>query len=163
MWWAVTWISDDQKLPESVTTKISYIIMASAGLSKLTLNILNCFEDYKRFIHISYHILDFIQQKKTTFAMGQHYMLSILYCQYHTGWCPGDLSRQGISRQGLTPRNIPSLAWEELMQYHVFKMFLPLSLCNIWGCVLSVDLISWWLENSSSCYRYQMGSMNAEI
>ena len=31
---------------------------------ELTLHVLNCFKDYKRCIHISYHILDFIQQKK---------------------------------------------------------------------------------------------------
>ena len=50
-----------------------------------TLNMLNCFRDYKRFIHILYHILDFvvntIQQKKTKYTIEQPYMLSILYCQ----------------------------------------------------------------------------------
>ena len=31
----------------------------------------NCFEDYWRCIHISYHILDFVQQKGTQFTMEQ--------------------------------------------------------------------------------------------
>ena len=37
----------------------------------------------KRCLHISYHSLDFVQQKKTKFIMEQSYMLPILYCQYH--------------------------------------------------------------------------------
>ena len=49
----------------------------------LTLNMLNCFKDYKRCIHISNHILDFVQQKKTGFPMQQPYILPILYSQYH--------------------------------------------------------------------------------
>ena len=36
--------------------------------------------------------------------MEQPYMLPILYCQYHACWCPGDLSRQGISRHGIDSR-----------------------------------------------------------
>ena len=36
---------------------------------------LNYFQDYKRYIHISKHIFDFIQQKKTKFTMEQPYML----------------------------------------------------------------------------------------
>ena len=39
--------------------------------SLLTLNMLNCFKDYKRCIHISYHILGCIRQKKTKFTMEQ--------------------------------------------------------------------------------------------
>ena len=67
----------------------------------LTLKMLNCFEDYKRCIHVLYHILDFVQRKKTRFTMEQPYMLPILYCQYHSCWCPGDLRSQGISRNGI--------------------------------------------------------------
>ena len=33
------------------------------------INKLNCFIGFKRFIHISYHILDCIQQKKTKLTM----------------------------------------------------------------------------------------------
>ena len=78
---------------------------------------LNCFKDYKICIHISYHSLDFVKQKKTKFIMEQPYMLPILYCQYHVCWCPGDLWSQGISRHGIDQRsrNIPSLASEELI------------------------------------------------
>ena len=62
------------------------------------LNMLNCFKDHKRCIHISYHILDCIQQKETKFTTEQQYMLSVLYCQYHVCWYHGDLRSQGISR-----------------------------------------------------------------
>ena len=37
------------------------------------------------------------------FTIEQLYMLPILYCQYHSYWCPGSLSRQGISRHGIDP------------------------------------------------------------
>ena len=79
-------------------------------------NMLNCFKDYKRCIHISYHILDCIKQKKTKFTLEQLYMGSILYCRYHTCWCPGDFRSQGISRHGIDQMrwNIPSLASEKL-------------------------------------------------
>ena len=36
---------------------------------------LNYLKDYKICIHISYHILDFVQLKKTKFTMAQPYML----------------------------------------------------------------------------------------
>ena len=77
---------------------------------------LNCFEDYEICIHISYHILDFIQQKKIKVTMEQPYVLPILYCQCHACWCTGDFRSQCISRHGidLQSRNIPSLASEEL-------------------------------------------------
>ena len=55
------------------------------------------------YIHISYHILDFVQRKKTKFTMEQPYMLPVLYYQYHGCWCSVDLRSQGISRQGIDP------------------------------------------------------------
>ena len=60
---------------------------------------------------------------KTKFSMEQPYMLPILYCQNHGCWCPGDLSRQGISRHGMDQiiQNIPSLALEELMSSAAYK------------------------------------------
>ena len=73
--------------------------MRSCGIE--ILNMLNCFKDYKRRIHISYRILDFVQQRKTRFTMEQPYLLPILYCQYHACWCPGNLRSQGISRHGM--------------------------------------------------------------
>ena len=59
--------------------------------------------------------MDFVQQK-TRLTMKQPYMLHIQYCQYHSCWCPGDISRQGISRHATDQisRKIQSLAWEEL-------------------------------------------------
>ena len=42
-------------------------------------------------IHISYHILDFVEQKKTKFPM-----LPILY------WCPGELRSKGSADMVLT-------------------------------------------------------------
>ena len=90
-------------------------------LNVLTLNMLNCFKGYKRCIHISYLILDFIQQKKIKFSMEQPNMLSIQYCQYHVCWCLGNLRSQGISRHDIDQisQNIPSLASEELRQLSV--------------------------------------------
>ena len=63
-----------------------------------------------------YHILDFVQQKKTKFTVTQPYILPILYCQYHACWCPGHLRSQDISRHGIDQIrwNIPSLASQEL-------------------------------------------------
>ena len=86
------------------------------GNPRITLNMQNCFKDYKRCIHILHHILDFIQQKKIKLTVEQPYMLSFLLCQYHACWCPGDLSRQGISRHGICQitQNISSLTSEEL-------------------------------------------------
>ena len=47
--------------------------------------------------------------------MQQPYMLPILYCSYHSCWCPGDLRSQCISRHGIDQisQNISSLASEE--------------------------------------------------
>ena len=105
--------------------------------SILTLNMLNFFEDYKICIHISYHILDFIQQKKIRVTMEQPYVLPILHCQCHACWCTGDFRSQCISRHGidLQSRNIPSLASEELT-------------------LISGDLQQWGLPSPSSpvCY-----------
>ena len=76
----------------------------------LNLNMLKCFKDYKRFIHISYHILVVIQQNKAKFTMEQIYTLPILRCQYHACWCPGDLRSQGISRHCIDQISCNSLS-----------------------------------------------------
>ena len=47
------------------------IVLLSCHPQLLTLNMLNCFNDYKRCIHILYHIFNFVQQKKTRFTMEQ--------------------------------------------------------------------------------------------
>ena len=64
---------------------------------------LNYFKGHKTCIHILYHSFDFVQQKKTKITMEQPYMLPILCSQYHSCWCPGDLSCQGIGRHGIDP------------------------------------------------------------
>ena len=81
----------------------------------LTFKTLKRFKDYRRCIHISYHILDCVQQKKTTFIMEQPHMWPTLYSQYHSCCCSGNLRSQGISRHGIDQisRNIPSGASEE--------------------------------------------------
>ena len=56
---------------------------------------------YKIYIFISYHILDFVLQKKNRFIMEKIYMLPILYFQYHSRWWPGDLTSQGIHEHGI--------------------------------------------------------------
>ena len=86
----------------------------------LSCNMMKCFKDYKICIHISYHIMDFIQQRETKFTMEQLNMLPIIYCQYHACWCPKDLRSQGISRHDIDQinRNILSLALEELTLSH---------------------------------------------
>ena len=33
-------------------------------------------------------------------------MLHILWCQYHSCWCPGDLRSQGIIRHGINLQNL---------------------------------------------------------
>ena len=81
---------------------------------------LNSFEGYWWCNHLAYHILDFVQWKKIKFTMEQNYLLPILYCQYHSSWCPKDIRSQGISRHGIAQvnQNIMSLASEELIVMH---------------------------------------------
>ena len=129
--------SDDKSLSESMLVSLLMHICVTRSqwvnmmvlmwlcvfVMILTLNMLNCFEDYKICIHISYHILDFIQQKKIKVSMEQPYVLPILYCQYHACWCTGDFRSQCISRHGidLQSRNIPSLASEELIAISISR------------------------------------------
>ena len=96
-----------------------------------TLNMLHFLKVYKRYLHISYHTLDFVQQKKTKFIMEQPYMLPILYCQYYACWCPGDFRSQGISSHGIDQisQNIPSPAKEELT-YLSLHIQVSLSILN---------------------------------
>ena len=103
----------------------------------LTLNMLNCFKDYKRYIHISYHIFEFAQQKKTNFTMEQRYKLPVLHRQYHACWCSGDFRSQGISRYGVDPWswNIPSPASEELMIYHYSSYFIIIFMSHNHHCL----------------------------
>ena len=109
----------------------------------LTFNVLNCFEDYKSCIHISYGMLDFIQQKKIKFTMEQLYVLPILYCQCHACWCTGEFRSQCISRHGIEfqSRNIPSLASEELM----FSIIVVMCVCKyMYRCACFFFSCKWW-------------------
>ena len=54
----------------------------------LKLNMRNYFKDDKGCIHIPYHILDFIHQKKTKFTMQQPYI--ICYLSYTVNTMPAD-------------------------------------------------------------------------
>ena len=109
---------------------------------------LNCFKDFKRkrCIHISFHILDFVQQK-TRFTMEQPYML-IPYCPYHSCWCSGDWRSQGISRHGIDQywRNIPSLASEELKRStsDICSASVELKLENIWQQIKDTYMKHMW-------------------
>ena len=82
----------------------------------LTLNMLSCFEDHQICIHISYNILNFVQQKKTSFTEEEPIMLPILYWQYHASWCSDDFRSQGINENAIDPqsRNIPPSGSEDL-------------------------------------------------
>ena len=106
----------------------------------ITLSMLNCLKDYKRCIHILYHISEFVQQKKTNFTMGQPYMLLIPYCQYHACWCLVDSRSQGISRHDIDQisQNIPSLASEELRVCKVSMWFI-LSHTGLWFLLLLLN------------------------
>ena len=124
-----------------------FYFLSLKQFSMLTLNMLNCFKDYEICIHISYHILDCIQQKKTKFTMEEPHMLPILYCQCHVCWCPGDFRSQGISRYGINPqsRNIPSPASEELrVKWMVwFGLVCYLVLLLIRGMFLLFRMTDW--------------------
>ena len=79
----------------------------------ITLNMLNCLKDYKRYTGIMNRILDLVWHKEMKSTLEQQYMLSVLHSQYHA--C--DIRSQSISRHGIDPQswNIPSPASEELM------------------------------------------------
>ena len=81
-----------------------------------TLNMLSCFKDYKKFIHILDRILDLAWPKYMKLSLEQKYVLSVLYSKYHARWCSGDFKIQCISRHDIDPQswNIPSPASEEL-------------------------------------------------
>ena len=82
----------------------------------LTLNMLNCFKDYKRCIHILNHILDLARLKLMKLSLEQQYMLSFLHSQYHACWCTGNFRSQCISRHGVDLQNwnIPSPTSEDV-------------------------------------------------
>ena len=76
-------------------------IYASLGLNELTLNMLNCFNNYKRRIHILNRILDLAWPKLMKLALKQKYKSSVLQNQYHTCWCSDEFRSQSINRHGI--------------------------------------------------------------
>ena len=82
-----------------------------------TLNMLNCFEDYKRCIHILNSILELACSKYMKSTWKQQYMLFVFDSQYHACWCTGDFRSQGINSHSIDPKsqNIPSPASVELI------------------------------------------------
>ena len=113
----VEYYKDQWKLqftcPSDSELQVFIMTVVVSKVSTLHVNMLNVFKIIKDvfIIHILYHILDFVQQKKTRFIKEQAYMLPILYYQYHACWCPGDLSRQGINRHGIDHQTGPKLEY----------------------------------------------------
>ena len=83
--------------------KIAMITKYLPAFQVLTLNMLNCFKVYKRYIHIVNPILD-LAWTKWMKLMKQQWMSSVLHSQYYACWCSGDFRRQSISRQGIDPK-----------------------------------------------------------
>ena len=114
---------------------------------KLSLNMLNCFKDYKRYIHflnISYIWLD---PSKWNQPLNQKKMLSIQHSQNHACWCTGDFRSQCISRHGIDPLK-PEYSVSIIRRFRTIKRFPsskyflivihPLQACT-WGEFLSVS------------------------
>ena len=90
--------------PPSITEISLKIIYAKfhwnlPGVNDLALNMLNCFENYKRCVHISYHILDFHNGATPYVAF---HILWIPCC-----WCPGDLRSWNIP----SPASVQLTLW----------------------------------------------------
>ena len=91
-------------------------------LHYLTLNMLNCFKDYKRNTYILTRIFDLACSKSVKLTLIQEYILSFLRRQKLVCWCSGDFRSQGISRHGidLQSRNILFPASKEFLYYMTF-------------------------------------------
>ena len=76
----------------------------------VTLNMLSCFKDYKRYINILNHTLDLVWPKYMKLTLEQQYMLSVLHSQYHAYWCIGDFRSQRISRHDNDPQSWNNLS-----------------------------------------------------
>ena len=70
--------------------------MSHANFQLLTLNMLNCFKDYKRYIHIVNCILDLAWPKLMKLTLELHYMFSVLHSQYHACWTLGASASAGM-------------------------------------------------------------------
>ena len=66
---------------------------------------LNCFKDYKRYIHILDFIMDLALPRSMELTLEQKYMLFVQQSQYYACWCAGDFRSQGIGRLGIEPQS----------------------------------------------------------
>ena len=90
----------------------------------LTLNTLDLYKDYKRYIHILNCILESTWPMLMKLTLEWQYILSVLHSQYHACWCTGDFKSQCISRHGTDPQsqNIQSPASKELIINQIFPL-----------------------------------------
>ena len=117
--WVITChIKQWMRLPIHAPVSVNCVLWKRPrGEGVLTLNMLNCFKDYERCIHILNRILDLAGPKWVKLTLEQQHMLSVLHSQYHACWYSGDFRSQSISRHDIDPqsRNVSSPASEELM------------------------------------------------
>ena len=117
-WLPMPWILASPTHQQSWYSGCDWHWCYMAQLSISTLDMLNCFQDYKRYIHILNQILDLAWPKLIKLILEQLYILSVLHSQYHACCCcSGDLRSQCIDRHEYWPPNwnIPPLASEELI------------------------------------------------
>ena len=81
----------------------------------LSLSMLNCIKDYKRYVHFLNRVWDFAWSKSTKSTLEQQCMLSVLHSQYHAFWCSGDFRSQNITRHGIdhpkSEYSVSSIKW----------------------------------------------------
>ena len=69
----------------------------------LTVNMLNCFKEYKRYFHILNCILNLAWPKQVKLTLEHQHTLPVQHNQYHAYWCSGDFRSQSISRHDTDP------------------------------------------------------------
>ena len=52
----------------------------------------NCFKDYRRYVHILNHILHLASFRSLKLSPKQQYILPVLLSQYYVCWCSGDFN-----------------------------------------------------------------------
>ena len=115
-------------------------------LQALTLNMLNYWKGYKRYIEILNHILDFGWPKLMKLSLsGKEYTLSVLHSQYHACWCYDDFGSQGISRHGIDLIS---------MEYSVFSI----RRVNLSGAELKYNALAPYITRSSATLILTMGN-----
>ena len=90
--------------PEMLVLHSAIGIHLLSGAKILSLNMLNCFKDYKRHNHILNHILDLAWSKLMKLILEQQCILFVLHSQYHACRCAGNFRNQGTNRHGIDPQ-----------------------------------------------------------